>query len=76
VSQASLEEQSGSSWKPCSVLKAAGSSLEKVVKTTVYLKDMDDFARMNAVYATCFTKDPRRAPPSRRSVAAGHSGGD
>lgn len=34
------------------VLKAAGSSLDKVVKTTVFLKDMNDFAAMNAVYAT------------------------
>src|SRR5580704_2795464 len=32
------------------IVEAAGSSLEKVVKTTVYLKDMNDFAAMNAVY--------------------------
>ncbi|KAK4517917.1 uncharacterized protein ATC70_001266 [Mucor velutinosus] len=36
------------------VLKAAGSSLEKVVKTTVFLKDMNDFAAMNEVYASFF----------------------
>ena len=33
-----------------SVLEAAGSSLERVVKTTVYLKDMGEFAKMNEVY--------------------------
>lgn len=39
------------------VLVAAGSSLDHVVKTTVYLRDMNDFARMNAIYATFFTQD-------------------
>ena len=37
------------------ILEAANSSLEQVVKTTVFLKDMGDFARMNAVYAEYFT---------------------
>lgn len=37
------------------VLKAAGSSLERVVKTTVYLADLDDFAAMNEAYAAFFT---------------------
>jgi len=36
------------------VLKAAGSGLNKVVKTTVFLKDMNDFVEMNEVYATFF----------------------
>jgi len=36
------------------VLEAAGSSLEAVVKTTVFLRDMNDFAKMNAVYGTFF----------------------
>jgi 2-iminobutanoate/2-iminopropanoate deaminase len=36
------------------VLEAAGSSLEQVVKTTVFLADMNDFAAMNEVYATFF----------------------
>jgi 2-iminobutanoate/2-iminopropanoate deaminase len=40
-----------------SILEAANSSLENVVKTTVFLKDMSDFARMNAVYAEFFTGD-------------------
>ena len=34
-----------------SILEAAGSSLDRLVKTTVFLQDLDDFARMNAVYA-------------------------
>lgn len=36
------------------VLEAAGSSLEKVVKCTVFLQDMNDFGKMNAVYAEFF----------------------
>lgn len=48
------------------VLAAAGSSLEKVVKTTVFLKEMSDFAKMNEVYAKYFVKDP----PARSTVAA------
>jgi len=36
------------------VLEAAGSSLERVVKTTVFLADLNDFAAMNEVYATFF----------------------
>ncbi len=39
------------------VLEAAGSGLENVVKTTVFLRDMQDFARMNAVYAEFFTEN-------------------
>jgi 2-iminobutanoate/2-iminopropanoate deaminase len=36
------------------VLEAAGTGMEKVVKTTVFLRDMGDFARMNAIYAEFF----------------------
>lgn len=44
------------------VLKAADSSLEKVVKTTVFLRDMDDFTAMNEVYAEFFEgKYPARS---------------
>lgn len=39
------------------VLEAADSGLECVVKTTVFLKDMGEFAQMNAVYAEFFTQD-------------------
>jgi 2-iminobutanoate/2-iminopropanoate deaminase len=47
------------------VLAAAGSSLEHVVKCTVYLKSMDDFAAMNAVYGRFF---PGTAAPARATV--------
>lgn len=40
------------------VLEAAGSGLDRVVKTTVFLADMADFAAVNAVYATYFPTDP------------------
>jgi 2-iminobutanoate/2-iminopropanoate deaminase len=39
------------------VLEAAGTSLNNVVKTTVYLRDMNDFAVMNGVYAEFFTEN-------------------
>ncbi|KAI9142550.1 Endoribonuclease L-PSP/chorismate mutase-like protein [Paraphysoderma sedebokerense] len=45
-----------------SVLVAAGSSLDKVIKTTVFLKDMNDFQKMNEVYAEMFgSSRPARA---------------
>jgi 2-iminobutanoate/2-iminopropanoate deaminase len=47
------------------VLEEAGSSLERVVKTTVFLLDMADFAEMNTVYASFFSA----APPARSTVA-------
>lgn len=47
------------------VLEAANSSLDSVVKTTVFLGDMNDFARMNAVYAEFFCENP----PARTTVA-------
>ena len=39
------------------VLEAAGSSMDKVLKTTVFMHDIGEFARMNAVYAEFFPKD-------------------
>jgi 2-iminobutanoate/2-iminopropanoate deaminase len=39
------------------VLEAAGSSMEHVLKTTVFLRDINDFAKMNAVYAEFFTRN-------------------
>ena len=49
------------------ILEAGGSSLAKVAKTTVYLKDMGDFAAMNAIYATYFAPDGA-TPPARTTV--------
>jgi 2-iminobutanoate/2-iminopropanoate deaminase len=43
------------------VLMAAGSDLSKVVKTTVYLNTMDDFAAMNEIYSKYFIGKPARA---------------
>jgi 2-iminobutanoate/2-iminopropanoate deaminase len=48
------------------VLEAGGSCLEHVVKTTVFLADMGEFARMNAVYAEFFPTNP----PARSAVQA------
>ena len=48
------------------ILKAAGSGLEKVVRSTVFLKNMSDFAAMNEVYGRYFTA----APPARSTVEA------
>ena len=46
------------------VLEAGGSSLDHVVKTTVFLQDIGEFARMNAVYAEFFPQGPpARVPP-------------
>jgi len=44
------------------VLEAGGSSLGQVVKATVFLKDMNDFAAMNAVYASFFESDSDTLP--------------
>jgi len=46
------------------ILEAGGVSLTHVVKTTVFLKNMSDFAAMNAVYARFFTA----APPARSTI--------
>jgi 2-iminobutanoate/2-iminopropanoate deaminase len=46
------------------ILEAAGSSLSQVVKTTVFLQSMNDFAAMNEVYAQFFTENP----PARSAV--------
>lgn len=46
------------------VLEAAGGSLANVVKTTVYLQDLGEFAAMNAVYAEYFTGQP----PARSTI--------
>lgn len=43
------------------VLKAAGSSFERAVKTLCFLKSMDDFATFNEVYARYFTEKPARS---------------
>jgi 2-iminobutanoate/2-iminopropanoate deaminase len=49
------------------IVTAAGASLDRVVKTTVYLVDMNDFAAMNEVYSTFF----RTPAPARATVQVG-----
>jgi 2-iminobutanoate/2-iminopropanoate deaminase len=46
------------------VLEDAGSGMQAIVKTTVFLKDMADFSKMNAVYAEFFLENP----PARSTV--------
>lgn len=60
-----IVEQTGQALKNIeAVLKASGSSLDDVVKTTVFLADMNDFAKMNEIYAKRF-----KAPfPARSTV--------
>jgi len=50
-----------------SILEEAGSTMDKVVKTLVFLKDMNDFAAMNEVYSQYFNTNP----PARSCVQAG-----
>ena len=49
------------------ILEEAGSSLDKLLSVTVYLKDMADYARFNEIYKSFFTKDL----PARTCIQAG-----
>lgn len=65
LNNGSIEEQTKQTLDNLNaVLQAAGMGMENVVSTTVYLKDVNDFGKMNAVYATYF-KDK---PPARATV--------
>jgi 2-iminobutanoate/2-iminopropanoate deaminase len=48
------------------ILESAGSSLEKVVKTTIYLRDLNNFKKMNEVYGSYF----EGVPPARTTIQA------
>ena len=48
------------------ILEAAGSSLENVIKTTIFVRDLADFAQLNAIYAQYFTSNY----PARTTVQA------
>lgn len=50
------------------ILEAAGTNLSNVVKTTVFLKDMNDFAAMNEVYEEIFGAAKEAPPPARSAV--------
>ena len=65
IADASIEDQTKrvlENFK--AVLAADGMTLDNVVSTTVYVKDLNDFGKVNEVYATFFT----RAPPARATV--------
>lgn len=62
VHAVSIEEQTEQVCKNlCEVLKAAGTSIEKAVKTTCFLANMEDFAAFNGVYGKYFTGKPARS---------------
>lgn len=61
----SIEEQTTQSLENVkAILEAAGTSMNNVIKATVFLSDINDFARMNEVYATYFTENK----PTRSAV--------
>lgn len=53
------------------VLEAAGSSLDKAVKTVCFLADMQDFAAFNAIYGTYFTNKPARSCVAVKTLPKG-----
>ena len=62
VVEGGIEEQAGQVFANLgAVLEAAGTSFDRVVKTTCFLQSMDDFARFNAVYAQYFVSLPARS---------------
>ena len=64
----SVAEQAHRAMKnAAAILEAAGSGLDRVVKTTIFLASMDDFAEVNEAYGSYF----RAAPPARSTVAVG-----
>ena len=63
---ATIEEQTRKSLENCrAVLEASGATMENVIKTTVFLSDMNNFGAMNEVYATFFTEG---SYPARSAV--------
>lgn len=62
IAGASIEEQARQVMKNLTeVLKAAGSSVDKAVKTVCFLKNMSDFAAFNEIYGETFTGKPARS---------------
>ena len=55
------------------ILKAAGSSFEKVIKTTCFLADISDFAAFNEVYAKYFTSKPARSTVAVKQLPRGNA---
>ena len=72
IEATTIEEQTEQVCKNVeAVLTAAGSSLEKVVKTTCFLADMADFAAFNGVYAKYFTGKPARSCVAVKALPKG-----
>ena len=66
ITGTTIEEQTHQVFKNIkAILEAAGSSLDNVLKTTVFIKDMNDFGKMNEVYGQYFTEGEL---PSRSAV--------
>lgn len=62
IEATTIEEQTEQVCKNlCAVLEAAGSSLDKAIKTVCFLSDMDNFAAFNGVYGKYFTGKPARS---------------
>ena len=65
VVEGGVEAQTGQVMRNlANVLEAAGSSLSNVVKTTIFVTDMEDFATINEIYGSFFATDP----PARSTV--------
>ncbi len=72
VDAVTIEEQTEQVCQNLSaVLTAAGSSLENVIKTTCFLRNMEDFAKFNEVYAKYFTEKPARSCVAVRELPKG-----
>ena len=62
VEAQTIEEQTHQVCKNLTaVIEAAGSSMDKVIKTTCFLRNIEDFASFNAIYGTYFTSKPARS---------------
>ena len=58
----SIEDETEQSCKNViEIIKAAGSDANKIIKTTVFISNMDDFAKINAIYAKYFISNPARS---------------
>lgn len=66
-----VEQANRSCKNVCAVLEAAGTTAEKVVKTTCFLSDMANFAAFNQVYAQYFTGNPARSCCAVRELPKG-----
>lgn len=72
VPEGGITEQAEQSCKNVkAIVEAAGSSMEKVIKTTCFLADMNDFAAFNAVYEKYFVSKPTRSCVAVRALPKG-----